>query len=164
MISTESLSKKYGENFVLKDVSTSLPTNKIIAFIGCNGAGKSTMLNLISRLIPPSEGCAFVDSKRISDWDTRELAKRLTMLGQSLNAEARITVGELVSFGRFPHSGGRMTEQDELAVSQALRGKIRDAGASIPLRGPRRSEAGDRRRAVRVCAKAAAPINGTKFF
>lgn len=120
MISTESLSKKYGENFVLKDVSTSLPTNKIIAFIGCNGAGKSTMLNLISRLIPPSEGCAFVDSKRISDWDTRELAKRLTMLGQSLNADTRITVGELVAFGRFPHSGGRMTEQDELAVLQAL--------------------------------------------
>ena len=60
MISTESLSKKYGDKFVLREVSASLPENKITAFIGCNGAGKSTMLNIISRLIPASEGLSLI--------------------------------------------------------------------------------------------------------
>lgn len=121
MISTESLSKKYGEKFVLREVSASLPENKITAFIGCNGAGKSTMLNIISRLIPASEGCAFVDGKRVSEWDSRKLAQNLAILGQNSHRSARISVEELVAFGRFPHSGGRLGDQDFKMVEHALK-------------------------------------------
>ena len=121
MISTESLSKKYGEKFVLKEVSSTLPENKITAFIGCNGAGKSTMLNIISRLIPASEGCAFVDGKRVSEWDSRKLAQNLAILGQNSHRSARISVEELVAFGRFPHSGGRLGDQDFKMVEHALK-------------------------------------------
>ena len=92
MISTESLSKKYGDKFVLREVSASLPENKITAFVGCNGAGKSTMLNIISRLIPASEGCAFVDGKKVSEWDSRKLAQNLAILGQNSHNSARISV------------------------------------------------------------------------
>ena len=121
MISTESLSKKYGEKFVLKEVSSTLPENKITAFIGCNGAGKSTMLNIISRLIPASEGCAFVDGKRVSEWDSRKLAQNLAILGQNSHRSARISVEELVAFGRFPHSGGSLAERDFEMVERALK-------------------------------------------
>lgn len=121
MISTESLSKKYGEKFVLKEVSSTLPENKITAFIGCNGAGKSTMLNIISRLIPASEGCAFVDGKKVSEWDSRKLAQNLAILGQNSHRSARISVEELVAFGRFPHSGGRLGDQDFKMVEHALK-------------------------------------------
>lgn len=121
MISTESLSKKYGDKFVLREVSASLPENKITAFIGCNGAGKSTMLNIISRLIPASEGCAFVDGKRVSEWDSRKLAQNLAILGQNSHRSARISVEELVAFGRFPHSGGRLGDRDFKMVERALK-------------------------------------------
>lgn len=121
MISTESLSKKYGEKFVLREVSSTLPENKITAFIGCNGAGKSTMLNIISRLIPASEGCAFVDGKRVSEWDSRKLAQNLAILGQNSHRSARISVEELVAFGRFPHSGGSLAERDFEMVERALK-------------------------------------------
>lgn len=121
MISTESLSKKYGKKFVLKEVSSSLPENKITAFIGCNGAGKSTMLNIISRLIPASEGCAFVDGKKVSEWDSRKLAQNLAILGQNSHRSARISVEELVAFGRFPHSGGSLAERDFEMVERALK-------------------------------------------
>lgn len=121
MISTENLSKKYGDKFVLREVSTGLPENKITAFIGCNGAGKSTMLNLIGRLIPASEGCAFVDGKKVSEWDSRKLAQNLAMLGQNSHSCARISVEELVAFGRFPHSGGNLAERDFKMVERALK-------------------------------------------
>ena len=121
MISTESLSKKYGDKFVLREVSASLPENKITAFIGCNGAGKSTMLNIISRLIPASEGCAFVDGKKVSEWDSRKLAQNLAILGQNSHRSARISVEELVAFGRFPHSGGSLAERDFEMVEHALK-------------------------------------------
>ncbi len=121
MISTESLSKKYGDKFVLREVSASLPENKITAFIGCNGAGKSTMLNIISRLIPASEGCAFVDGKKVSEWDSRKLAQNLAILGQNSHNSARIRVEELVAFGRFPHSGGSLAERDFEMVERALK-------------------------------------------
>ena len=121
MISTESLSKKYGDKFVLREVSASLPENKITAFIGCNGAGKSTMLNIISRLIPASEGCAFVDGKKVSEWDSRKLAQNLAILGQNSHRSARISVEELVAFGRFPHSGGRLGDRDFKMVEHALK-------------------------------------------
>ena len=121
MISTESLSKKYGDKFVLREVSATLPENKITAFIGCNGAGKSTMLNIISRLIPASEGCAFVDGKKVSEWDSRKLAQNLAILGQNSHNSARISVEELVAFGRFPHSGGSLAERDFEMVERALK-------------------------------------------
>lgn len=121
MISTESLSKKYGDKFVLREVSASLPENKITAFVGCNGAGKSTMLNIISRLIPASEGCAFVDGKKVSEWDSRKLAQNLAILGQNSHNSARISVEELVAFGRSPHSGGSLAERDFEMVERALK-------------------------------------------
>ena len=56
MIEIRDISKKYRETFVLRHVSTRLPSDRMVAFIGSNGAGKSTMLNIISRLLEPTEG------------------------------------------------------------------------------------------------------------
>lgn len=120
MISLENISKKYRETVVLNGVTATLPTEKIIAFIGSNGAGKSTALNIVSRLIPATEGHVTIDGKDLREWNSRELAKRLTILGQTLHTPARLTVGELVAFGRFPHSGGRLNEEDDRIIGQAL--------------------------------------------
>lgn len=107
MIEIRDISKKYRETFVLRHVSTRLPSDRMVAFIGSNGAGKSTMLNIISRLLEPTEGSVSIDGRELRKWDSRELAKTLTILGQTLHTPARLTVEELVRFGRFPHSRGR---------------------------------------------------------
>ena len=108
MIEIRGISKKYRETFVLRHVSTRLPSDRMVAFIGSNGAGKSTMLNIISRLLEPTEGSVSIDGRELRKWDSRELAKTLTILGQTLHTPARLTVEELVRFGRFPHSRGRL--------------------------------------------------------
>lgn len=120
MIEIRDISKKYRETFVLRHVSTRLPSDRMVAFIGSNGAGKSTMLNIISRLLEPTEGSVSIDGRELRKWDSRELAKTLTILGQTLHTPARLTVEELVRFGRFPHSRGRLENQDFLQIEKAL--------------------------------------------
>ncbi len=120
MIEVQNLTKRYREKEVVSNVSLTLPTRKIVAFIGSNGAGKSTVLSIISRLIAASEGSVLIDGVELGKWDTRELAKNLAILGQSTHFSIRLTVEDLVRFGRFPHSRGKITEQDRHVVRQAL--------------------------------------------
>ncbi len=120
MISLDKITKTYHDTRVLDDVSLTLPTQQVVAFIGSNGAGKSTILNIVSRLLPANEGRIIIDEKELSQWDNKELAKTLTILGQSLHTPARLTVEELVRFGRFPHSAGRLDEQDLAIVRDAI--------------------------------------------
>lgn len=120
MIHLDKVSKKYQETLVLDSVELSLPTEKVVAFIGSNGAGKSTILNIVSRLLPATAGTVIIDDKQLKQWDNKELAKTLTILGQSLHTPARLTVEELVRFGRFPHSGGKLGEQDLEIVAEAM--------------------------------------------
>ena len=52
----------------------------------------------------------------IGKWKSRELSKRLAILTQTNNIQMKLTVWELVSFGRFPYSGGRTTAEDQVAA------------------------------------------------
>lgn len=120
MIEIQNITKHYRDNAVVENVSFILPTRKITAFIGSNGAGKSTVLSIISRLIAANEGHVRIDGVELPRWDTRELAKRLAVLSQSTHFTLRLTVEDLVRFGRFPHSRGRITKEDQHLVDQAL--------------------------------------------
>ncbi len=120
MIEIRNIGKSYGTKEVLRNISLTLPEKSISAFIGSNGAGKSTLLSLVSRLLHKSGGDIFIDDVRVEDWDNRELAKRLAVLRQSNFMNIRLTVEELVSFGRFPYSQGRLTDEDDAMVEKAL--------------------------------------------
>ncbi len=120
MINLQHVSKTYHDKLVLDDLTLDLPTQQVVAFIGSNGAGKSTILNIVSRLLHATKGHVIIDDRELSQWDNKQLAKTLTILGQSLHTPARLTVDELVRFGRFPHSGGRLDEADLAIVQEAI--------------------------------------------
>ena len=120
MIKLTGLSKKYGKHFVVKDADALFPKGKITAIIGPNGAGKSTLLSMASRLTDSDAGDVLIGNKLLAQWDAKELAKHLAVLRQSNHINMRFTVRELVSFGRFPHSQGRMTDEDQQMVDEAL--------------------------------------------
>lgn len=120
MIEIERLTKAYGETRVVDDVSLAIPTGELTAIIGPNGAGKSTLLGLASRLITADRGRIRVDSLDVAETSSEILARRLSVLRQENHVTARLRVGELVSFGRFPHSGGRLTCDDRDRVADAL--------------------------------------------
>lgn len=99
--------KKYDEKTVVNDVSFSLPKGKVTSLIGPNGAGKSTVMSIISRLIAADNGSVVIEKKDINKWNSKELSKHLAILTQTNNIQMKLTVEELVAFGRFPHSGGK---------------------------------------------------------
>ncbi|MGM9534684.1 MAG: ABC transporter ATP-binding protein [Intestinibacter sp.] len=114
------LSKKYDGNPVVNSVSFEIPKGKVTSFIGPNGAGKSTVMGMISRLTEKSAGDVIFEGKDISEWKSKDLSKRLAILTQSNNIQMKLTVRELISFGRFPHSGNRLTREDHEIVDKAI--------------------------------------------
>ena len=93
-------------------MSFSIPKGKVISLIGPNGAGKSTVMGMISRLIARDSGLVEFEGKDIGKWKSKELSKRLAILTQSNSIQMKLTVRELVAFGRFPYSGSRITPED----------------------------------------------------
>ena len=114
------LSKSYSHKAVVSDVSFEIPKGKVTSLIGPNGAGKSTILNMISRLISRDSGDIVFDGKDIKSYKSNELSKKLAILTQTNNIQMKLTVKELVTFGRFPYSGSNVTSEDMQKVDEAI--------------------------------------------
>jgi iron complex transport system ATP-binding protein len=120
VIEIEHVSKSYGDTRVLDDVSLRIPAGGITSVIGANGAGKSTLLSVVARLLTPDTGRVTVDGLDVATTKGPVLARRLSVLRQENAMSVRLTVRELVAFGRFPHSGGRLTAEDRRRVDEAI--------------------------------------------
>ena len=107
------LTKRYDGKTVVDSVSFEIPRGKVLSLIGPNGAGKSTVMGILSRLIARDAGLVDFGGQDLARWKSKELSKRLAILTQSNQIQMKLTVRELVAFGRFPYSGGRTTAEDE---------------------------------------------------
>jgi len=92
------ITKRYDGKAVVDGVSFEIPKGKVLSLIGPNGAGKSTVMGMLSRLIARDSG----------------------ILTQANNVQMKLTVRELVAFGRFPYSGGRLTQEDNEIIDRAI--------------------------------------------
>lgn len=120
MIETRQVVKRHGRHTVLHGVSVQIPQGQFTAIIGPNGAGKSTLLSMVSRLDAITSGSAHVAGLDVAKTASDALAKVMAILRQDNQSALRLTVRDLVGFGRFPHSQGRMTAQDVRHVDEAL--------------------------------------------
>ena len=120
MIETTNLRKTHGSTTVLHDVNLQIPQGQLTAIIGPNGAGKSTALTLISRLVPITSGTVRIEGQDITTTASDALARMMAILRQDNQSTLRLTVRDLVAFGRFPHSKGRLTAEDKVHVDKAI--------------------------------------------
>lgn len=120
MIKANNLSKQYGDTHVVRNATAWFPRGEVTSIIGPNGAGKSTLLSMACRLTESDAGQVLVADKPLNEWDLKDLAKRLAVLRQSNNITMRFTVRELVAFGRFPYSKGRLTAEDNRIIDDAM--------------------------------------------
>lgn len=114
------LQKQYNKKIVVDSVSFEIPKGKVLSLIGPNGAGKSTVMGIISRLIARDGGEIIFKGNDIRKMKSKELSKKLAILTQSNNIQMKLTVKELVSFGRFPYNGGRNTKEDKEIIDRAI--------------------------------------------
>lgn len=120
MIEIKNLDKSIQDKPILKDINVDIQKGTLTSLIGPNGAGKSTLLSAVSRLFEYENGIIKIEDKPVLDYKSDELAKKLSILKQTNHTEMNITVEQLVSFGRFPYSKGRMKDEDYKQVEYAL--------------------------------------------
>ena len=120
MIQVKEITKFFGKKPVVQDVSVDIVSGKITSFIGPNGAGKSTLLSMVSRLLNADTGEVLLDKADVRNWKSDDFAKRVSILKQSNFMNVRLTIRELVSFGRFPYSKGNLKPEDEEKVDEAI--------------------------------------------
>lgn len=120
MIEVKKLTKSYHDKVVLDNVSLQIPRGGITSIVGPNGAGKSTLLSLISRLEKADSGEVTIDDLNVAQCPSDKLATRLSILRQDNHLVSRLSVRDLVSFGRYPYSKGRLTSDDREQIEQAL--------------------------------------------
>lgn len=116
----KNLVKSYKNKKVIDDLSFKIQKGKITALIGPNGAGKSTVLKMLARLIERDSGEILIDGKRINEFKNEELAKKIAILSQINEINVKLTVRELISFGRFPHNRHSLNDKDIKKIDQIL--------------------------------------------
>lgn len=93
-IKIEHLTKYYGKNLVLDDVSLNVEDHEVVCLIGASGSGKSTLLRCINDLVPFDYGTIELDGVSIYDssFDVRDLYKRIGIVFQAYNLFPHMTV------------------------------------------------------------------------
>ena len=120
MITLTDVKKSYSAEVAIGPIDVELPKGGVTALVGPNGAGKSTMLTMIGRLLGMDQGVIQVAGMDVAATKSRDLAKVLSILRQENHFITRLTVRQLVGFGRFPYSKGRLTALDEHKISEAI--------------------------------------------
>lgn len=120
MIEVKAICKSYQNTTVLNRITESIPVGGITSIIGANGAGKSTLLSVISRLLTADSGSVLVNGLEVTKTPDEQMAKVLSVLRQENHFTSRLTVEDLVGFGRYPWSKGRLTSEDRQHIETAM--------------------------------------------
>ncbi|NFL54441.1 ABC transporter ATP-binding protein [Clostridium botulinum] len=121
-ITTTNLAIAYEDKLIVDGLNMNIPKGKITTIIGPNGCGKSTVLKTVGRILKPKEGLVHLNGDDIRNLSTKEVAQKMAILPQSPQAQVGLTVGELVSYGRFPHKKGfgKLSPEDKKVIEWAL--------------------------------------------
>ncbi len=112
----------YAGRAVIAGLDIHIPRGKLTVVLGTNGCGKSSLLKVLSQVLPPSKGQVLLDGRALADMGSKERARQLALLVQKPELPDGIDVQELVSRGRYPHQTlwQQWSEDDEHAVAQAM--------------------------------------------
>ena len=120
MIDIQNARKSYTDEVQIGPLNLQIPKAGLTSLIGPNGAGKSTALLMIGRLLNMDEGQIKVADMDVASSKSEDIAKVLTILRQENHFVTRLTVRQLVGFGRFPYSKGRLNNEDEAIISKYI--------------------------------------------
>ncbi|MFO3667347.1 ABC transporter ATP-binding protein [Anaerococcus kampingiae] len=120
MIEVKNVEKIYGSETKIGPINFKIKECGLNSIIGPNGAGKSTTLLMIGRLLDMDLGSINIGGMDVCTCHSGELAKILSILRQENHFTAKLTVRQLISFGRYPYSKGRLTVKDMEIIDQYI--------------------------------------------
>jgi iron complex transport system ATP-binding protein len=109
----------YKSHSVLEDIEVGVSRGEILAILGPNGVGKSTLLRCMNMILRPQKGVILVDNADLSKMSANDIAKNVGYVAQKSEA-ARMTVFDSVLLGRKPHITWKLTKDDYAMVEDAL--------------------------------------------
>jgi len=114
--------KKNQKNILFKNINLSANSGELIALIGKNGIGKSTLLRNIAGLQEPFYGDIFYNKKSIKKYKRSEFACLVSFVSTEIINVANLKVFDLVALGRFPHTNwmGKLQTQDIVHSNNAI--------------------------------------------
>jgi iron complex transport system ATP-binding protein len=104
-LSVNKLNFSYGNSFSLRDVSFSVESGQICAFLGPNGSGKTTLTKCITGVLKKDSGKISLDDRDMGELKERELSRLLAYVPQIHEASFHYTVTDMVLMGRNPYIG-----------------------------------------------------------
>ncbi|WP_027964833.1 heme ABC transporter ATP-binding protein [Halalkalibacillus halophilus] len=122
MLTVSNISKIIDDRKIVDDVSIGVDRGSCVGLIGPNGAGKSTLMKMISGINQPSSGSIELSGKSLTQWSTKQIAKKVAVLTQEGLAAYPISVYDAVLMGRYPHLGffQRENKSDHDHVNRVL--------------------------------------------
>lgn len=128
-----------GEHWVLRDVSFTAQKGEKIAFVGATGAGKSTIIQLISRLYSPQRGEIFIDDVPLADWRLDSLRRGISVVLQ----DVFLFAGTIADNIRIAEPMGEERIHEALAIALAdefverlpggMRAELGERGGTLSL-------------------------------
>lgn len=110
------------ERAILSNVSLDFPAGEVVALVGHNGSGKSSLLKILARQITPTAGSITYNGRDLAQYHSRDFARSVAYLPQDLGTGSDMTIRELVGCGRYPWHGalGRFSALDKEKVEAAI--------------------------------------------
>jgi len=107
---------------IIDGVSLDLQAGEVLVLLGANGAGKTTLLRLLARHISLQSGSISLNDCNVSKWSSRKLAQQVALMPQHENRGSTLSVVDVVSLGRMPHSGwfSPLSKVDQERIDEAI--------------------------------------------
>ncbi|MPW24944.1 ATP-binding cassette domain-containing protein [Alkalibaculum sp. M08DMB] len=103
ILDIEDVNVSYKDKNVIEEINLQIPKGKIVAVVGPNGCGKTTLIRTISRSIKPNKGKILLNGENIFKMKIKYLARKMAVLSQNNTNSNDVTVKNLVQYGRFSH-------------------------------------------------------------
>lgn len=126
ILTTSNLSVGYSSNKEVKTIASNinlrLKKGELIALVGANGIGKSTLLRTLIGIQPPLSGNVILNSKNISEFDSVSLAQNLSIVLTEKLPPSNLTVFEIIALGRQPYTNwlGNLSDNDISKINEAM--------------------------------------------
>ena len=116
-------SSKKRTTLVSENINFSLKEGELVALVGANGIGKSTLLKTLTGMHPRLSGSVFLNGKDLDGYSPLQVASQLSIVLTEAPASKNLSVVELVSLGRQPYTNwmGKLSEVDKKAIHNALK-------------------------------------------
>lgn len=122
MIELRNITLGFGSRILIENSSARFKCGCMIALLGRNGTGKSTLLRAIASLGPMRSGEIYVEGRSLEEYNSAELARKIAFVNAERVDVETLTVYDLVAIGRSPYTGwsGRLTANDCQIVERAM--------------------------------------------